>query len=212
MDESQILICNLSKGIVGHDASTLLGSLLISSLQVAAMSPKYLSIEDVSADDLEEEVAVLKAQAEAEEAAEPPKEEAVVAAESAIEEAPAEKPGSFHGWLRMLSDEPEAEPEAEKPAEEEQLSKRDLIDRFLQQGPVVPEPKNEFFSPSNMARMSLVENEAFVTETLADIYAKQGHTEKAINAYEQLSFANPEKSSYFAARIKELKALLRKKK
>ena len=38
MDRSQILICNLSKGTVGHDASTLLGSLLLSSLQVAAMS------------------------------------------------------------------------------------------------------------------------------------------------------------------------------
>jgi hypothetical protein len=38
MDSSQILLCNLSKGTVGHDASTLLGSLLISSLHVAAMS------------------------------------------------------------------------------------------------------------------------------------------------------------------------------
>jgi len=38
MDQSQILVCNLSKGTVGHDASTLLGSLLLSSLQVAAMS------------------------------------------------------------------------------------------------------------------------------------------------------------------------------
>tara|TARA_R110002049_G_scaffold4601_5_gene32531 strand:+ start:737869 stop:740088 length:2220 start_codon:yes stop_codon:yes gene_type:complete len=38
MDSSGILICNLSKGTVGHDASTLLGSLLLSSLQVAAMS------------------------------------------------------------------------------------------------------------------------------------------------------------------------------
>lgn len=38
MDHSGILICNLSKGTFGHDASTLLGSLLLSSLQVAAMS------------------------------------------------------------------------------------------------------------------------------------------------------------------------------
>lgn len=38
LDRSQILICNLSKGTVGHEASTLLGSLLLSSLQVAAMS------------------------------------------------------------------------------------------------------------------------------------------------------------------------------
>lgn len=38
MDNSKLLICNLSKGTVGHDASTLLGSLLLSSLQIAAMS------------------------------------------------------------------------------------------------------------------------------------------------------------------------------
>lgn len=38
MDTSKILICNLSKGIVGHDASTLLGSLLLSSIHIAAMS------------------------------------------------------------------------------------------------------------------------------------------------------------------------------
>lgn len=38
MDQSRILICNLSKGTFGHDASTLLGSLLLSSLQLAAMS------------------------------------------------------------------------------------------------------------------------------------------------------------------------------
>jgi energy-coupling factor transporter ATP-binding protein EcfA2 len=38
LDRSQVLICNLSKGTVGHEASTLLGSLLLSSLHVAALS------------------------------------------------------------------------------------------------------------------------------------------------------------------------------
>ena len=38
MDSSQVLVVNLSKGTVGHDASTLLGSLLLSSLYIAAMS------------------------------------------------------------------------------------------------------------------------------------------------------------------------------
>lgn len=38
MDDSKVLICNLSKGRIGHDASTLLGTLLLSSLQIAAMS------------------------------------------------------------------------------------------------------------------------------------------------------------------------------
>ncbi len=46
MDESKVLICNLSKGTVGHDASTLLGSLLLSSLQIAAMSRADVSEQD----------------------------------------------------------------------------------------------------------------------------------------------------------------------
>lgn len=46
MDESKILLCNLSKGRVGHDASTLLGSLFLSSLQVAAMSRADIAEDD----------------------------------------------------------------------------------------------------------------------------------------------------------------------
>lgn len=38
MDRRQVLIVNLSKGRIGEDASNLLGSLLISSIQLAAMS------------------------------------------------------------------------------------------------------------------------------------------------------------------------------
>lgn len=38
MDQSKILICNLSQGTLGHDASKLLGSLILSNLQIAAMS------------------------------------------------------------------------------------------------------------------------------------------------------------------------------
>ncbi len=38
MDEGKILIVNLSKGEIGEDVSTLLGSLLVTSLQMAAMS------------------------------------------------------------------------------------------------------------------------------------------------------------------------------
>lgn len=37
MDTRKILVCNLSKGEIGEDASTLLGSMLVTSLQLAAM-------------------------------------------------------------------------------------------------------------------------------------------------------------------------------
>jgi hypothetical protein len=38
MDEGKVLLCSVSKGRIGDDASALLGSLLITSLQLAAMS------------------------------------------------------------------------------------------------------------------------------------------------------------------------------
>ena len=38
MDEGKILIVNLSKGNIGDDASKLLGGLLVTSIQQAAMS------------------------------------------------------------------------------------------------------------------------------------------------------------------------------
>jgi tetratricopeptide (TPR) repeat protein len=45
-----------------------------------------------------------------------------------------------------------------------------------------------------------------VTETMAEVLMKQGKPEQAIHIYEKLSFLNPAKSTYFAAKIAELKA------
>lgn len=43
-----------------------------------------------------------------------------------------------------------------------------------------------------------------VTETMAQIYLKQGNKDKALQIYRQLLADNPKKSVYFADRIKEL--------
>ena len=56
-----------------------------------------------------------------------------------------------------------------------------------------------------MAKMSLAENEDFVTETLAKIYAQQGNFKRAISAYEKLSLKFPEKNDYFARLVQKLK-------
>ncbi len=44
-----------------------------------------------------------------------------------------------------------------------------------------------------------------VTEAMAEVLIKQGKTEKAIQLYQKLSFLDTSKSTYFAAKIKELK-------
>jgi hypothetical protein len=51
------------------------------------------------------------------------------------------------------------------------------------------------------------ETREVVTESMADVLVKQGQAEKAIQLYIKLSFLNPEKSSYFAAKIEQLKGI-----
>jgi len=43
-----------------------------------------------------------------------------------------------------------------------------------------------------------------VTETMAEVLAKQGMREKARAVYEKLSLLNPDKRAYFAAKIEQL--------
>jgi len=51
------------------------------------------------------------------------------------------------------------------------------------------------------------ETREVLTETMADVLEKQGQVDKAIQLYIKLSFINPEKSSYFAAKIEQLKGI-----
>ena len=50
------------------------------------------------------------------------------------------------------------------------------------------------------------EEKDVVTETMAEVWIKQGNKEKAIDTLHKLSLLNPSKSHYFAAKIEQLKA------
>jgi hypothetical protein len=57
-----------------------------------------------------------------------------------------------------------------------------------------------------MAELSINDREV-VTEAMAEVWEKQGNHDKARETYEKLSLLNPGKSSYFAAKIEQLKHL-----
>ena len=81
-----------------------------------------------------------------------------------------------------------------------------ILERFIKENPSISRPKSEFSNPINMARQSVEEDEELVTETLANLYYKQGNYKKAIRAYEKLCLLYPSKLAYFASLIKKIKS------
>lgn len=85
----------------------------------------------------------------------------------------------------------------------------------VSEGQTVPESEADtpFSSESDIEKAVVTiaeksnESREVVTETMAEVLGKQGRREKAIQLYQKLSFINPEKSVYFAAKIQQLKGL-----
>jgi hypothetical protein len=86
----------------------------------------------------------------------------------------------------------------------------DLIDRFIKAEPKITPKKVDQYEIPTAIDAGLIEDDEFMTETLAQIYAKQGNLGKARKAYKLLSLKYPEKSIYFANQIKKLDQLKRK--
>ena len=84
--------------------------------------------------------------------------------------------------------------------ENKKLESDQLIDNYI--SGKEKQEKNPFFSPIESAKLSLVDNEEFVTETLAEIHVKQGNYPKAIQIYEKLILKFPKKNTFFASRIR----------
>ncbi len=94
----------------------------------------------------------------------------------------------------------------EKNNREELQKKQGLIDKFIELNPKIVPTKKTTLSSVNIED-SLADNNSIMTETLAKIYLEQKKYLKAIQAYEILILKYPEKSSFFADQISDIKAL-----
>ena len=89
---------------------------------------------------------------------------------------------------------------------------RRFTDWLKQMKRVAPQPA-DLGTESEMEHIiqdiAAISNEAkeIVTEAMAEVLIKQGKTGKAIQLYQKLSFLNPDKSAYFAAKIEQLKSI-----
>jgi len=89
------------------------------------------------------------------------------------------------------------------PFEKDVLKKKkfELIDRFIENNPkIVPSKKSP--SKVDMTDSIKLDKDELMTETLAKVYLEQRKYKKAIQAYKILSLKYPEKSGFFADRIK----------
>ncbi len=89
-------------------------------------------------------------------------------------------------------------------------SQVEIIEKFIQNEPQIERQKiSERESKSaqeDLASKKIKGAEEFETETLARLMVKQGKYKKAISIYKKLSLKFPEKSTYFAGQIEEVKS------
>ena len=112
---------------------------------------------------------------------------------------------SFQEWLQLSRLKPIERKEITIEENQEKKKKLDLIDKFIQTNPKIP-PVNKENSIPTIA--PIIEDKSYLmTETLAKVYLEQKKFSKAIQAYEILILKYPEKSSFFADRISDIKNL-----
>ena len=119
---------------------------------------------------------------------------------------------SFQEWLQLSRSKPierENTPENNdliSLVDDEKRKKTELIDKFIETSPKISAVKHG--TPITVSfDINANDNSNLMTETLARVYLEQKKYQKAIQAYEILILKYPEKSSFFADRISDIKIL-----
>lgn len=120
------------------------------------------------------------------------------------------EPHSFNEWMQLIAQKPIVREEIHVRKLEKIEEKYNLIDKFIELNPKIkPVDKNAI--NMDVITDSSTENESLMTETLAKVYLEQKKYENAIKAYRILILKYPEKSGFFADRIKAIKNLQKNK-
>ena len=120
---------------------------------------------------------------------------------------------SFQEWLQLSTikpidrEEKHTELDTASKVNFEKQKKNELIDKFIEASPKIPPVKQETQIPSVFYEPSKADNSYLMTETLARVYLEQKKYQRAIQAYQILILKYPEKSSFFADRILDIKNL-----
>jgi tetratricopeptide (TPR) repeat protein len=118
---------------------------------------------------------------------------------------------SFQEWLQLSNFNPinrkqVTTNEIETILNPEKKRHLDLIDQFIKSNPKI-KPVKDTPTIAIVAEQNAMDNSYLMTETLAKVYLEQKKYQKAIQAYEILILKYPEKISFFANRISDIKAL-----
>jgi tetratricopeptide (TPR) repeat protein len=119
---------------------------------------------------------------------------------------------SFQEWLQLsriqpiIRDEEVIEEPKKTIIDEVKKKKEALINKFIETSPKIAPVKNGTPSPAYFD-INKDDNSSLMTETLAKVYLEQKKYQKAIQAYDILILKYPEKSSFFADRISDIKIL-----